>query len=105
MIILLMDFNVYPNRPDHHVAEYPVPEGSNCLLVTHERRIEAGEVFQQPIVSKLPYLVSTRRGIDTLTDYSGFMIDHERLIGTRVSVSLCDSSSLTMRTGWRRGLR
>ncbi|RPD53899.1 hypothetical protein L226DRAFT_469953 [Lentinus tigrinus ALCF2SS1-7] len=86
-VILMMDFNVHPKRINDPVDEYPVPEDRDCLLITNERRIEAGSVFQQPVVSRLPYLASTRGGITCVADYSGFMIDHERLIGMRVSAS------------------
>ncbi|KAI0682113.1 hypothetical protein C8T65DRAFT_301266 [Cerioporus squamosus] len=82
--ILVMDFNVHPKRTDDPGLHlYPAPQDSNRLCIVNERRIEAGPVFEQPVVTRLPYAASTRVGVSTVADYSGFMIDHERLIGMR----------------------
>ncbi|TFK85394.1 hypothetical protein K466DRAFT_494844, partial [Polyporus arcularius HHB13444] len=84
--ILMMDFNVHPKRTDDPVLHcYPAPENSNCLFIVNERRIEAGQIFQEAVVTRLPYAASTRVGISSVADYSGFMIDDQRLIGMRVS--------------------
>ncbi len=50
-------------------------------VITSATYVEAKEVFTKDVVSQLPYAVSTRTG--TL-DYTGFLIDEERLVGMKV---------------------
>ena len=73
----VLDFNVPPERQNDY------PEHC-CKLVTDEQRIEPGEVFLAPIVSRLPYAISTR--FDFKAD-NGVMLDHERLIGLTVRLT------------------
>ncbi|THH01596.1 hypothetical protein EW026_g1123 [Hermanssonia centrifuga] len=49
-------------------------------VITSATYVEAKEVFTKDVVSQLPYAVSTRTG--TL-DYTGFLIDEERLVGMK----------------------
>ena len=86
LCMLMMDFNVTPRRIDDPVDEYPVPDACEYHVVDKERTVAPGSVFESPVVSRLPYSLSTRSGDEgVLEEYTGYMMDEERLIGMRVS--------------------
>ena len=92
MVMLMLDFNVHPKRVDDPVPIAQGPWGEEerkYEVVDKERATDPENVFQYPIVSRLPYAVLTRQGLPDSSDYSGFMIDQDRLIAMRVS-RLCD---------------
>ncbi|TFY60917.1 hypothetical protein EVJ58_g4844 [Rhodofomes roseus] len=76
--VCVLDFNVHPKRIEHTV----LPEGSSnrYQLVTDPSRVPAGTVFQEDVITSLPYSATTRSG---KFQYSGFMIDDERIIGMK----------------------
>ena len=98
MVMLMIDFNVHPKRLDDPVDTtgeelgVGVEGGAKYEMVSKEHMTDPGDVFRYPVVSRLPYAVSTRRGVRDVLDYTGFMIEQDRLIGMRVS-SLSLSSS------------
>ena len=106
MVMLMIDFNVHPKRLDDPVDTTGTElaqlglgvdsegGGAKYEMVSKEHMTDPGDVFRYPVVSRLPYAVSTRRGVRDVLDYTGFMIDQDRLIGMRVS-----SRSLSSR-GW-----
>lgn len=92
MKMKMLDFNVHPKRLDSG-AERSLDGDAIYEVVTQESVIDPGvKVFQFPVVSKLPYSVSTKIDIPALLDYSGFMIDDERLVAMKVS--FCDSLAI-----------
>ena len=77
--LCVLDFNVHPKRVDD-----PVPLNSlGSQLITEPSRVAATTVFEDDVVTSLPYLASTR---SETFHYSGFMIDDERIIGMKVRV-------------------
>lgn len=79
----VLDFNVHPKRVDD-----PVPLDSpshGITLVTTSSRVQANTVFEDDVITSLPYLESRR--YDKF-QYSGFMIDDERIIGMKVRVAV-----------------
>ncbi|PIL34558.1 hypothetical protein GSI_03336 [Ganoderma sinense ZZ0214-1] len=89
MVMLMIDFNVHPKRLDDPVdttgdaLEGDEAGNAKYEMVDKEHVTEPGKVFEYPVVSRLPYAVSTRRGVRDVLDYTGFMIDQDRLIGMR----------------------
>ncbi|KAI0767722.1 hypothetical protein C8Q74DRAFT_1282033, partial [Fomes fomentarius] len=73
-VFWMFDFNVHPKRRN----EPTPPPGRSYRLEGQESVIDSGQVFVEPVVSRLPYAKSSRV---CLEDYSGFMIDHQHLIG------------------------
>ncbi len=88
MVMLMLDFNVHPKRLDDPVdttgKELGGEGSAKYEMVNREHMTDPENVFQYPVISRLPYAVSTRRGVH-VSDYSGFMIDQDRLVGMRVS--------------------
>ena len=89
MVMLMIDFNVHPKRLDDPVDTTGKELGreveAQYQIADKEHMIEPEAVFQYPVVSRLPYAVTTRRGVRDVLDYTGFMIDQDRMIGMRVS--------------------
>ncbi|KAI0738201.1 hypothetical protein C8Q80DRAFT_1347854, partial [Daedaleopsis nitida] len=93
--IMVLDFNCHPARRDDPTA---IPTGIRWptrnryhTIVEDPLVIEPGDVFRSPVVSTLPYAVTTRTDLsDAVGDYSGLMIDREQLVGMRV----CDDALL-----------
>ena len=87
MVMLMIDFNVHPKRMDDPVSTKPMQEGAGgkYKIVDRETVTDPEAVFQYPVVSRLPYAMSTRSGVCDLVEYTGFMIDQDQLIAMRVS--------------------
>ncbi|KAM5545812.1 hypothetical protein V8D89_000850 [Ganoderma adspersum] len=87
MGMLMIDFNVHPKRLDDPVdtmGEELGGEGNaKYEMMDKEHMTDPGKLFQYPVISRLPYAVSTRTGVRGVLDYTGFMIDQDRLIGMR----------------------
>ncbi|KAI1793750.1 hypothetical protein LXA43DRAFT_1081303 [Ganoderma leucocontextum] len=87
MVMLMIDFNVHPKRLDDPVdatGNEMGGEGSAKYEIVNKEHTTAPEdVFEYPVISRLPYAVSTRKGVRDVLDYTGFMIDQDRLIGMR----------------------
>ena len=79
MHVSVLDFNVHSKRANDPV---PMPSGEHYRLIESEDVIEPGILFQERVVTRLPYAESTRAFSSDV--YSGFMIDGERLIGLKV---------------------
>lgn len=79
--LCVLDFNVHPKRADDPVPLHDPAKG--CQLITEPSRVPATTVFEEDVVTSLPYLASTRSG---KFHYSGFMIDDERIIGMKVCI-------------------
>ena len=47
----------------------------------------ADHVFVKDVVTRLPFRHSVRRDVPNLENYTGFMIDEDRLLGLKVSVT------------------
>lgn len=83
--ICVLDFNVHPKRIDD-----PCVVGRPCSfdlegfeVITEETVVHAGSIFENDVVSRLPYSIASRVG---KFFYSGFLIDEERLIGMKVRI-------------------
>ncbi|CCM03957.1 uncharacterized protein FIBRA_06111 [Fibroporia radiculosa] len=81
----VLDFNVHPKRIDDFTNDPTFQERAEELGAKYHMRAEpstvpAGAVFKHDIVTSLPYWESQRMGA---FDYSGFMIDDERIIGMK----------------------
>lgn len=87
--VCVLDFNVHPKRVDDPVPLH-CPE-KDSRLVTDPSRVPATTVFEDDVVTSLPYLASTR---SENFHYSGFMIDDERIIGMKVRVESVLSAGL-----------
>ena len=107
--ICVMDFNVHPKRvddpcgvrspsttilqPDESTTKTwragdPTQSRRNVStyeVITESTVVPRGVTFAEDVVTRLPYSASTRK---FSTDYTGFMIDDERLIGMKVRVLL-----------------
>ncbi|KZT66482.1 hypothetical protein DAEQUDRAFT_674869 [Daedalea quercina L-15889] len=81
--LCVLDFNVHPKRWDDVVL--PEIPGTSYQFVTDPSTVLAGTVFQDDVVTSLPYSASTRSG---KFHYSGFMIDDERIIGMKVCYNI-----------------
>ncbi|KAH9943621.1 hypothetical protein B0H21DRAFT_695505 [Amylocystis lapponica] len=78
----VLDFNIYPTRTDDpvHTAE---SRGTTWRydMVTRPTTVSAGSIFQADVVTHLPYSMSSR---SDLSEYPGFLIDDERIVGMKV---------------------
>lgn len=77
--IEVLDFNFDPNSP--RVNTDPSLQQDICIDPTV---IPAGDVFSDDVVSSLPYIKTTMRGVLN-EDFAGFAIDEERIIAISVS--------------------
>ncbi|KAH9943580.1 hypothetical protein B0H21DRAFT_487066 [Amylocystis lapponica] len=79
--LYVLHFNIHPTRTDDPV---PTAESRRATwqyeVVTGPTTIPAGTVFRADVVTHLPYSMSSCSG---LSDYSGFMIDDERILGMK----------------------
>jgi hypothetical protein len=57
-----------------------------CELITLPSKVSHQKIFQSPVVTKLPYR-ATSRFLPNGIQYSGLMIDEERIIGLQVHSS------------------
>ena len=103
-VVTVMDFNVHPKRVDDPCfargssrgtmsqTQGPVGSGSSMNqdehayqgsyeLVVEPSVVPAGETFVNDVLSHLPY---GRVAREFSANYSGFMIDDERLVGMKV---------------------
>ena len=76
--IRVYDFNVHPKRIDDPC---PTEFRQDYAVVSKESVIEGEEVFLRDVVSRLPYSQASKDG---RYNYSGFLIDEERLVGMKV---------------------
>ncbi|KAH9850994.1 hypothetical protein C2E23DRAFT_887019 [Lenzites betulinus] len=82
-LIMMFDFNVHPKRlDDSYSLRYDTTDVSVQLVQT-DKPIIADHIFERPVVTRLPYLLVIRKRPRPTPDYSGFMIDHEHLVGMR----------------------
>ncbi|KAI0354450.1 hypothetical protein OH77DRAFT_1404967 [Trametes cingulata] len=82
--MILLDFNVHPKRVDDPVSPAGVTDTAYRALDLEDQVVEAGPVFESPVVTRLPFAMTTRLRPQVGEDYSGFMIDQEHLLGMRV---------------------
>lgn len=79
--LCIIDFNLHPKRIDDPV---PVTNSQGMEgkfeVVLDRSTIQANAVFLNDVVTYLPYSLSSRTGS---FNYSGFMIDDERIIGMK----------------------
>ncbi|KAH9943589.1 hypothetical protein B0H21DRAFT_487283 [Amylocystis lapponica] len=79
--LYVLHFNIHPTRTDDPV---PIAESRGATwqyeVVTGPTTIPAGTVFRANVVTHLPYSMSSCSG---LSDYLGFMIDDERILGMK----------------------
>jgi hypothetical protein len=81
-VVRILDFNVHPKREWHASSLGEPTRDVHVQQVSEASTIPAGDIFEHDITTSLPYrMLSTT----ALFDYSGFMIDEERLIGLKVS--------------------
>lgn len=86
--LTVIDFNVHPKRLDDPVQITANPSEDEDADIRYEvfsdsTRIPAENIFREDVVTSLPYSKSTRGG---KFNYSGFMIDDERIVGMKVSL-------------------
>lgn len=83
--LCIFDFNVHPSRINDPAGPVISPgsesPGVSYRLVSDPSEVEGGRVFLNNVVTCLPYAVSRREGT---FNYSGFLIDDERIIGMKV---------------------
>ncbi|KAJ2935575.1 hypothetical protein H1R20_g1519, partial [Candolleomyces eurysporus] len=79
--IEVLDFDFDPNSPPVNMD--PSLQQEICIDPTV---IPAGNVFQNDVVSSLPYIKTTRRGV-LKEDFAGFAIDEERIIAISSSIT------------------
>ncbi|KAI8977791.1 hypothetical protein BD414DRAFT_517035 [Trametes punicea] len=84
----MLDFNVHPKRLDDPVPLKGWTGTAMCNLYGKTRPMDREEVFQHTVVSSLPYVTRMRKLPEVEHEYSGFMIDHDHLVGMRVRPSL-----------------
>lgn len=87
--IIMYDFHVHPKRLDDPCPLSLRTDSAITDLVTDGTLIDADVVFVAPVVTRLPFMMVRKKREVLNPDYSGFMIDHEHLVGMRVSVA-CD---------------
>ncbi|KAI0824435.1 hypothetical protein BC628DRAFT_438168 [Trametes gibbosa] len=82
-VIMMFDFNVHPKRlDDAHSLWHKTSDVSTELITTDRPVVEEG-IFESPVVTRLPFLLVIRKRPRPTPDYSGFMIDHDHLVGMR----------------------
>ncbi|KAJ8475000.1 hypothetical protein ONZ51_g6826 [Trametes cubensis] len=77
-ILLTLDFNVHLKRVDD-----PVPLGDGDETVMSDKDPLSSDIFLEPVVSKLPFVVRARIQPPMEQEYSGYMIDQDHLVGMR----------------------
>ncbi|CAL1702844.1 unnamed protein product [Somion occarium] len=82
--LCVFDFKVHPTRL-HDPCKAPSSKRARYHIVTIPTLIERKELFKERVETRLPYSVSS---LEDKFNYSGFMIDEERLIGMKSSSSL-----------------
>ncbi|KAI9059862.1 hypothetical protein FKP32DRAFT_1595876 [Trametes sanguinea] len=102
-LMMMLDFNVHPKRIDD-----PVPledETGTTNNIVHNDEYHDGppfydRVFEERIVSRLPFVrrIRERPGLGFQREYSGYMMDHEHLIGMRSSDDVGDNVQLDVYT-------
>ncbi|KAK7679034.1 hypothetical protein QCA50_017978 [Cerrena zonata] len=86
--ICVLDFNVHPKRVTDPCDPYRKRSKETTYTVHNkEHAVAAKQLFTKDVMTRLPYAISTRIGV---FNYSGFMIDEERLIGMKSSASSSD---------------
>ncbi|EMD35720.1 hypothetical protein CERSUDRAFT_115679 [Gelatoporia subvermispora B] len=74
-LLIVCDFNVHPKRIND-----PVEKPDNCEIVTVPEVIPADDTFKEEVITYLPYA----RSLKIVTfNYSGLMIDDERIVGMK----------------------
>ena len=99
MAVTMIDFNVHPKRRNDS-EQHATPPGDTEYRVVDAPSVINDGVYQYPVMTCLPYAVTTKEGGSELAEYTGFMLDHEHLVGIRVSaggIILC-SATLTAHT-------
>lgn len=84
--ITMYDFNVYPKRLDDPCPMILRVQSAVADVIEEGTPIVADAVFVAPVVTRLPFLLVRTQQALLAPDYSGFMIDHEHLVGMRVRV-------------------
>ena len=83
----VLDFNVHPTRVNDPAGPLESSDaddyGVTYGVITAPTVINRGQVFRHTVTTRLPYSESRREGT---YNYSGFLIDDERIIGMKVSV-------------------
>ena len=79
----VLDFNICKSAR-HAIA--PQPDSSATIeLVDHPSTISLDNIFLRPVETSLPYRICRR---NELRDFSGVMVDEQRLIGLEVRCHL-----------------
>jgi hypothetical protein len=84
-LIRVLDFGVFPGRydPELEGGDDPMhPTRMLTKLFCETTEDLDGEIFEKPVVSRLPCLIAERQ--DRAYRYQGFMLDEERLVGLKV---------------------
>ncbi|KAH9895700.1 senescence-associated protein-domain-containing protein [Cubamyces lactineus] len=78
-LLLTLDFNVHLKRVDD-----PLPLGDGDETVMSDGAPLSSNIFLEPVVSKLPFIIRARVQPPVEQEYSGYMIDQDHLVGMRV---------------------
>ncbi|KAI0773132.1 senescence-associated protein-domain-containing protein [Trametes elegans] len=104
--MVMLDFNVHPARTDD-----PVPRDQTeldgrrrCDVITFARPVVMETTFTVPVESRLPFQLSLVTGVLPAMNYSGFMIDHEHLVGMRIPRISTHSVCLESDSYYRHGM-
>ncbi|EIW52630.1 uncharacterized protein TRAVEDRAFT_174703 [Trametes versicolor FP-101664 SS1] len=81
--MMMYDFHVHPKRLDDPCPLTLRTDSAIADLVTEGTPIVADAVFVAPVVTRLPFMMVRKQRAVLNPDYSGFMIDHEHLVGMR----------------------
>ncbi|OSC98108.1 hypothetical protein PYCCODRAFT_1480843 [Trametes coccinea BRFM310] len=102
-LMMMLDFNVHPKRVDDPVS-YEDDTGTTSNIIHSDGYRDAfpfyDRVFEEPIVSRLPFVrrIRERPGLGFQREYSGYMMDHEHLIGMRSSGDVGENVQLDVYT-------
>ena len=88
--LVIFDFNVHLGPEEDNRDSLPSVLGSRVITSwesVYKDVHGADRVFVKDVVTRLPFRHSARRDVPNLEKYIGFMIDEDRLLGLKVSVT------------------
>ncbi|KAI0631438.1 senescence-associated protein-domain-containing protein [Trametes polyzona] len=86
-LMVMLDFNVHPKRLDDSPLWANGTDEASVELITDERVFVEESVFQQPVVSRLPFMAVAHKRPRPVPDYSGFMIGQDHIVGMKSIMS------------------
>ncbi|KZT07120.1 uncharacterized protein LAESUDRAFT_699525 [Laetiporus sulphureus 93-53] len=91
-LMQVLDFNVHSRRVNDPAAVQDTPDNDLVYdLDEGSSTARAGDIFQHDVVTSLPFSTTTRR---VQGRHSGFMIDDERIVGTKSGFFMYPSNDI-----------